>query len=208
MAKTKADKGTKAEKAPRTFSEKVNDLITDPELKAAVMPAFERIDEDLAAIRKMQRPGAAASSSNSSPPDAAPAMCPSCGRPTVTLTDFRSDFRTSGGVIPGAWGCENEKCQDYGGHVPQTTSAIDLALQAVTAGRMTMTQAAMVGWGLEERHILASREYPQPDGAIEVAILTQGGQRLRWPQDAGRVLSDMEKGDGKPAPVSAGIFSR
>lgn len=87
-------------------------------------------------------------------------------------------------------------------------AALERADELAMLGRMTPTERAMFEFGLEARHILASREYPQPDGVIEVAILTQGGQRLRWPQDAGRVLSDMEKGDGKPVPVPAGIFSR
>lgn len=88
----------------------------------------------------------------------------------------------------------------------ETRKAVDKALEGVARGKMTVTDAAMVNWGLEPRHIMASREYKQPDGSTEVAILTHGGQRLRWPQDAGRVLSAMEKGDAVPQAPAAGIF--
>ncbi len=73
-------------------------------------------------------------------------------------------------------------------------------------GRMSPRDRALFAFKLEERHILASKVYTHDDGSVEVVILTQGGQRLRWPQDEGRVLSDMEKGDAKPNAPSAEIF--
>jgi hypothetical protein len=73
-------------------------------------------------------------------------------------------------------------------------------------GGMTPRERALFVFGLEERHVLALKEYTHEDGSVEVVILTQGGQRLRWPKDEGRVLSDMEKGDAVPAAPSAEIF--
>lgn len=78
--------------------------------------------------------------------------------------------------------------------------------EAALLGKMTPHQRALHAFGLEERHVLASKEYTMEDGSVEVVILTQGGQRVRWPQDAERVLSDMEKGDATPSAPPAGIF--
>lgn len=86
--------------------------------------------------------------------------------------------------------------------------AAELADEQAFLGRMSPLERAMHHWGLEPRHILNSRLYPQEDGSVEVAILTHGGQRIRWPQDGGRVLSAMEKGDAVPKAAAGGIFSR
>jgi hypothetical protein len=86
---------------------------------------------------------------------------------------------------------------------PATTEAADT--QALL-GSLTPTQRAMAHWGLEPRHVLGSKEHPQEDSSVDVVIVTQGGQKLRWPRDSARVLSDMEKGDGVPNAPSGGIF--
>jgi hypothetical protein len=91
---------------------------------------------------------------------------------------------------------------------PPADPAEQVADEQALLGNLTPTERAMVHWALEERHILKSREVELEDGSIEVRILTQGGQRVFYPRDQARVLSDMEKGDAVPNAPSAGIFSK
>ena len=57
---------------------------------------------------------------------------------------------------------------------------------------------ALQAFGLRPEHVLASRLDTQTG---EVIILTQGGQRLRWPRDEGRVLAQHEKDGTVPGSV-------
>jgi hypothetical protein len=65
-----------------------------------------------------------------------------------------------------------------------------------------------MAFDLEPRHVLGAGDKTLEDGTVQVTIVTKGGQRVRWPQDQGRVLSAMEKGDGVPTPTPAGIFPK
>lgn len=89
----------------------------------------------------------------------------------------------------------------------KAAAAAQKADELALKGKLTPTQRAMVAFGLEEKHILKSAEYPQEDGSVNVVILTHGGRRVRWPEDEGRVvLSPMDKGEGGPVENPAGIF--
>jgi hypothetical protein len=85
-------------------------------------------------------------------------------------------------------------------------TAAQIADEAALLGKMTPTERAMFHFGLESRHVLRTREIPQEDGSVEVGILTQGGQRLYYPRDAGRTLTPMEKGEAGPGAEAAGVF--
>ena len=74
----------------------------------------------------------------------------------------------------------------------------------VVRGKTTI-ERAMLAFGLEEAHVLKAAAYEKPEG-VEVVILTQGGQRLRWPADAGRVLAQHEKDGTVPGAPAGGIF--
>ena len=81
----------------------------------------------------------------------------------------------------------------------------ELADEQAMLGRMTPRERAMLAFGLEEAHVLKAAVYEKPEG-VEVVILTQGGQRLRWPADAGRVLAQHEKDGTVPGAPAGGIF--
>ncbi len=85
-------------------------------------------------------------------------------------------------------------------------SAQQLAEEQAMLGRMTPLERARFAFGLEEEHVLKAAEYPQPDGSVRVVLLTQGGQRLRWPEDEGRVLKQHEKDGTVPGAPPGGIF--
>lgn len=70
-----------------------------------------------------------------------------------------------------------------------------------------MTEA-MAHFGLEPRHVMASRLRENAAGQLEAAILTNGGRRVIYPQDSGRVLSPADKGEMPPKPEPAGIFGK
>lgn len=85
-------------------------------------------------------------------------------------------------------------------------AADQLADEQAMLGRMTPLERAMFAFGLEEAHVLGAKEHPQPDGSVHVVLVTQGGQRLRWPEDEGRVLAQHEKDGTVPGAPPAGIF--
>lgn len=95
--------------------------------------------------------------------------------------------------------------QNWSGQIP-ADKAQQLVDEAALLGKITPTERARHHFGLEPRHVLKSREVKLEDGTIEVHILTQGGQRVFYPRDAERVLSDMEKGEAGPGAEPAGIF--
>src|SRR5574340_177606 len=84
--------------------------------------------------------------------------------------------------------------------------AEQLADEMAMLGKLTPRERALLAFGLEEAHVLKAAEYPQPDGTVRVVLLTQGGQRLRWPDDEGRVLAQHEKDGTVPGAPAAGIF--
>lgn len=83
-----------------------------------------------------------------------------------------------------------------------------LAEEAAMLGKLTPVERAMLAFGLEPEHVMASKIHPQEDGSVEVVILTQGGRRLRWPQDEGRILVQHEKDGTVPGSPPAGIFRK
>jgi len=85
-------------------------------------------------------------------------------------------------------------------------SARQLAEEQAMLGRMTPLERARFAFGLEEGHVLKAAEYPQADGFVRVVLLTQGGQRLRWPEDEGRVLKQHEKDGTVPGAPPGGVF--
>jgi hypothetical protein len=90
--------------------------------------------------------------------------------------------------------------------VERDDEAVQLAEEAAMLGKMTPLERARFAFGLEEAHVLKAREATAPDGSVEVVLLTQGGQKLRWPQDEGRVLAQHEKDGTVPGAPRAGIF--
>lgn len=92
------------------------------------------------------------------------------------------------------------------GEEPEVDAAAQLAEEAAMLGKMTPLERARFAFGLEEEHVLKARETTAPDGSVEVVMVTQGGQKLRWPQDEGRVLKQHEKDGTVPGAPSAGIF--
>ena len=75
-------------------------------------------------------------------------------------------------------------------------------------GSLAPLERAMLAFKLEPEHVLGSNVKNGADGTVEVVIVTQGGQRLRWPADAGRVLAQHEKDGSVPGAPAAGIFKR
>ncbi len=88
----------------------------------------------------------------------------------------------------------------------RVAAAQQLAEEAAMLGRMTPLERARFAFGLEEAHVLKAAEYPQPDGSVHVVLLTQGGQRLRWPEDEGRILAQHEKDGTVPGAPAGGVF--
>ena len=80
--------------------------------------------------------------------------------------------------------------------------------EADEAAAPDLMAEAMAHFGLETRHVLASRLRENAAGQLEAAILTNGGRRLIYPQDSGRVLSPADKGEVPPKPEPAGIFGK
>ncbi len=85
-------------------------------------------------------------------------------------------------------------------------AAEQLAEEQAMLGRMTPLERARFAFGLEEAHVLGAKEHTRPDGTVGVVLVTQGGQRLRWPEDEGRVLAQHEKDGTVPGAPRAGIF--
>lgn len=90
--------------------------------------------------------------------------------------------------------------------VPEPTSVEEPV--AVEAAAHDLMAEAMAHFGLEPRHILASRLRENAAGQLEAAILTNGGRRVIYPQDSGRVLSPADKGEVPPKAEPAGIFGK
>lgn len=88
---------------------------------------------------------------------------------------------------------------------PDVDAAAQVVEEAAMLGRLTPLERAMLAFGLEEAHVLGSKVHEKPEG-VEVVIVTQGGQRLRWPQDEGRVLAQHEKDGTVPGAPAGGIF--
>jgi hypothetical protein len=91
---------------------------------------------------------------------------------------------------------------------PRNEAAQQLADEAAMLGNLTPLDRAMLAFELEPEHVLGSNVKEGPDSTVEVVIVTQGGQRLRWPADAGRVLAQHEKDGTVPGAAPAGIFKR
>lgn len=100
-----------------------------------------------------------------------------------------------------------KKRKDEGPEVEQIDEATQLVEEAAILGRLTPRERALLAFGLEEAHVLKAAVYEKPEG-VEVVILTQGGQRLRWPRDEGRVLAQHEKDGTVPGAPPAGIFPK
>jgi hypothetical protein len=87
-------------------------------------------------------------------------------------------------------------------------AAEEVTAEAAMLGNLPPLERAMLAFELEPEHVLGSNVKNGPDGTVEVVIVTQGGQRLRWPADAGRVLAQHEKDGTIPGAAPAGIFKR
>lgn len=92
------------------------------------------------------------------------------------------------------------------GEEPEAAPAEQLADEQAMLGRMTPLERAMLAFDLEPQHVLGSSVKEGEGGAVEVLLVTQGGQKLRWPADAGRVLAQHEKDGTVPGAPPAGIF--
>jgi hypothetical protein len=87
-------------------------------------------------------------------------------------------------------------------------AAEEVAAEGAMLGNLTPLDRAMLAFELEPEHVLGSNVKEGAGGTVEVVIVTQGGQRLRWPADAGRVLAQHEKDGTVPGAQPAGIFKR
>ncbi len=100
-------------------------------------------------------------------------------------------------------GAEEESVQGTPLEAPEARREI-IEEQAML-GRLAPLERAMIAFGLEPEHVLGSSVKDTVVGVM-VTIVTQGGQRLRWPQDEGRVLAQHEKDGTVPGAPPAGIF--
>jgi hypothetical protein len=87
----------------------------------------------------------------------------------------------------------------------RAAAADQVADEQAMLGRMTPLERAMLAFGLEPEHVLGSSVKDTEEGVC-VTLVTQGGQKLRWPADAGRVLKQHEKDGTIPGAPAAGIF--
>jgi hypothetical protein len=105
---------------------------------------------------------------------------------------------------------EAEQQETATGEEPEAEAgpAEEAAAEAAMLGRLTPLERAMLAFQLEPEHVLGSKVHEPEGGPVEVVIVTQGGQKLRWPADAGRVLEQHQKDGSVPGAAPAGIFKR
>jgi hypothetical protein len=81
---------------------------------------------------------------------------------------------------------------------PITTAALSELVTADTpeylSGLPPVLQEAIQGFGLKRDNVLSHRIRPE-GGCV---IVTRGGRKLAWPDDAGRNLTDAERGTAVP----------
>jgi hypothetical protein len=139
------------------------------------------------------------------PPQAAEAEVPGTEEQRSDSPEPGEQIDGQGALVVGDWTGEPQPGDTI---FTRDEEVFRLAEEAAMLGQITPTERAMLAFDLQPEHVLAAKELPQPDGAVEVVLVTRGGQKVRFPQDEHRVLSPMEKGDSSHEPKSepAGIF--
>lgn len=88
---------------------------------------------------------------------------------------------------------------------PEPDAAEAATAEAAMLGDVSAVQRAALAFRLEPEHVAASKVNELEDGTVEVVIVTNGGQKLRWPADVGRVLAQHEKDGSVPGSAPAGF---